>query len=84
MKACSRYGRYRTPASLWGRRGTLPAEIAHSPSWAGDSEHILYQSMDKLKTIDVESGETREIPLDLKYTPVGSEGPDRGARRSAG
>ena len=47
----------------------ITTEIAHSPSWAGDSKHILYQSMDKLKTIDIESGETREIPLDLKYTP---------------
>ena len=48
----------------------ITAEIAHSPSWAGDSEHILYQSNDKLKTIDIESGEVREIPVDLKYTPA--------------
>ena len=26
--------------------------------------------MDKLKTIDIETGEVREIPLDLKYTPA--------------
>jgi imidazolonepropionase-like amidohydrolase/WD40 repeat protein len=48
----------------------LTAEIAHAPSWAGDSEHILYQSNDKLKTIDVESGAVRDIPVDLKYTPA--------------
>ncbi len=47
----------------------LTSEIAYSPSWAGDSEHILYQSMDRLKMIDIASGETREVPLDLKYTP---------------
>jgi Tol biopolymer transport system component/imidazolonepropionase-like amidohydrolase len=47
----------------------ITSEIAYAPSWQGDSEHILYQSMDKLKTIDILSGETHEIPLDLKYTP---------------
>ena len=44
-------------------------ESAHAPSWAGDSRHILYQSLDKLRIIDIESGETRTVPLDLKYTP---------------
>ena len=48
----------------------MTTESAHAPSWAGDSRHILYQSMDKLKTLDIESGETREVPLDLKYTPA--------------
>jgi Tol biopolymer transport system component/imidazolonepropionase-like amidohydrolase len=48
----------------------ITTEIAHAPSWAGDSKHVLYQSMDKLKTIDIETGEVREIPLDLEYTPV--------------
>jgi Tol biopolymer transport system component len=47
----------------------LTSEIAYAPSWTGDSEHILYQSLDKLKEIDIQSGETHEIPLDLKYTP---------------
>ena len=45
-------------------------ESAHSPSWGGDSRHILYQSMDKLRIIDVETGDTRTVPLDLKYTPA--------------
>ncbi len=48
----------------------MTTEMAHAPSWAGDSRHILYQSMDKLKTIDIETGETRAIPLDLTYTPA--------------
>ena len=47
----------------------MTSEIAYAPSWAGDSEHILYQSLDKLKEMDILSGETREIPLDLMYTP---------------
>jgi imidazolonepropionase-like amidohydrolase len=47
----------------------ITTESAHAPSWAGDSKHILYQSMDKLKTVDLETGETREIPVDLTYTP---------------
>jgi Tol biopolymer transport system component len=46
----------------------VTSEMAHAPSWAGDSRHILYQSMDKLKTIDVESGETNLVPIDLTYT----------------
>lgn len=47
----------------------MTREIAYAPSWAGDSEHILYQSLDKLKEIDILTGETREIPLNLMYTP---------------
>ncbi|MFZ1939504.1 MAG: amidohydrolase family protein [Terracidiphilus sp.] len=47
----------------------MTSEIAYAPSWAGDSEHILYQSLDKLKELDILTGETREVPLDLTYTP---------------
>jgi Tol biopolymer transport system component len=46
----------------------VTAEIANSPSWTGDSKRILYLTMDKLKTVDLETGETREVPLDLNYT----------------
>jgi Tol biopolymer transport system component len=45
-------------------------ESAHSPSWQGDSRHILYQSLDKLRIVDVETGDTRTVPLDLKWTPA--------------
>src|SRR6266446_1800650 len=48
----------------------VTSESAHSPSWAGDSRHILYQSLDKLRLIDIESGETRTVPLDLTSTPA--------------
>ncbi len=48
----------------------VTSESAHSPSWAGDSRHILYQSLDRLRIVDIETGETRTVPLDLKYTPA--------------
>jgi Tol biopolymer transport system component len=48
----------------------VTSESAHSPSWAGDSRHILYQSLDRLRLLDIESGETRTVPLDLKWTPA--------------
>ena len=48
----------------------VTSESAHSPSWQGDSRHILYQSLDKLRIVDIETGETRTVPLDLKYTPA--------------
>ena len=46
----------------------VTTELAHAPSWAGDSRRILYQSMDKLKLVDIETGDTRDVPLDLTYT----------------
>jgi Tol biopolymer transport system component/imidazolonepropionase-like amidohydrolase len=48
----------------------VTSESAHAPSWAGDSRHILYQSLDTLRIIDIEAGDTRTVPLDLKYTPA--------------
>lgn len=45
----------------------LTSEIAYAPSWAGDSRHILYQSNDKLRLLDIESGETQTVPLALNY-----------------
>ncbi len=48
----------------------ITTESAHSPSWAADSRTILYQSLDKLRTVDIETGATHTIPFDLKYTPA--------------
>jgi Tol biopolymer transport system component/cytosine/adenosine deaminase-related metal-dependent hydrolase len=48
----------------------VTSESAHSPSWSGDSRHILYQSLDKLRIVDVESGETTTVPFSLTYTPA--------------
>jgi Tol biopolymer transport system component len=48
----------------------VTSESAHAPSWQGDSRHILYQSLDALRILDLESGETRTVPLDLQWTPA--------------
>jgi len=48
----------------------VTSESAHSPSWQADSRHILYQSLDKLRIVDIETGETRTVPVDLKWTPA--------------
>lgn len=45
----------------------VTTESANSPSWQGDSRHILYQSLDKLKIVDILTGDSREVSLDLKY-----------------
>ena len=45
----------------------ITTEQAHAPSWAKDSKHILYQSMDKLRLIDIETGEIKDVPVDLQY-----------------
>ena len=47
----------------------VTTEIAHSPSWAADSRRLLYQSLDRLRLLDLETGEVRDVPLDLTYTP---------------
>jgi len=47
---------------------SLTSEIAHSPSWSGDSRTILFQSNDKLKTVDVVTGAITEVPFDMTYT----------------
>ena len=44
------------------RRGN---QSAHSPSWQGDSRHILYQSLDKLRIVDIERGK----PAPCRSTP---------------
>ncbi len=47
----------------------VTSEMAHSPSWAGDSRHLLYQSMDQIKIVDIETGVTTDVPLELTWTP---------------
>ncbi|MBY0497034.1 MAG: amidohydrolase family protein [Cyanobacteria bacterium] len=48
----------------------ITSESAHSPSWQGDSRHILYQSLDQLRIIDVETGETKTVPFNMTWTPA--------------
>ena len=44
----------------------VTTEMAHSPSWAGDSRRLLYQSMDRLKIVDIETGVTTDVPVPLE------------------
>jgi hypothetical protein len=37
----------------------LTKRSPYAPSWTGDSRHILYQSNDKLRLLDIETGEAR-------------------------
>src|SRR5262245_50735754 len=48
----------------------VTTESAHAPSWQGDSRHILYQAFDQLRIVDIETGDARTVPLDLKWTPA--------------
>ena len=46
----------------------LTSETAYNPNWAGDSRHVLYQANDQLRLLNIETGETRTVPLNLTYT----------------
>jgi Tol biopolymer transport system component len=46
----------------------VTTESANSPSWQGDSKNLLYLNDDKLKIVNIDTGQTRDVPLDLKYT----------------
>jgi Tol biopolymer transport system component len=48
----------------------VTSESAHAPSWQGDSRHILYQSLDQLRIVDIETGETKTVPFTLTWTPA--------------
>ena len=48
----------------------VTSESAHAPSWQGDSRHILYQSLDQLRIVDIETGETRQVPFNMTWTPA--------------
>jgi Tol biopolymer transport system component len=48
----------------------VTSESAHAPSWQGDSRHILYQALDQLRIVDIETGDTKTVPMELKWTPA--------------
>ncbi len=62
------------PVSVTGEPQGPPrrvtSESAHAPSWQGDSRHILYQSLDQLRIVDIESGETTTVPFNMTWTPA--------------
>ncbi len=49
-------------------------ELASAPSWTGDSQKILYLATDQLKLLDLASGQTTEIPLNLEWQRPINEG----------
>ena len=52
-----------------GEARRLTSEMAHAPTWGGDSRRVLYQSMDTLRLLDTETGAVRTVPLELQYAP---------------
>jgi hypothetical protein len=60
------------PTSAAGAPGGAPrrltSDIAYMPTWTADSKSILYQSMDKLRVVDVASGQSRDVPMTFTYT----------------
>jgi Tol biopolymer transport system component len=48
----------------------VTSDSAHAPSWQGDSRHLLYQSLDQLRIVDIETGETKTVPFTMTWTPA--------------
>jgi len=42
-------------------------EMTDSPSWAADSKTIVYLSIDRLRKLDLASGKTSDVPLELTW-----------------
>lgn len=47
----------------------LTNEIAHSPSWTGDSKAIVYLSNEYLKRVPADGGQATDLGLNLTYRP---------------
>lgn len=47
---------------------SITTEIAHNPTWSGDSTEILYQSDAQLKKVNIFSGVAETIPMNMTYT----------------
>jgi Tol biopolymer transport system component len=47
----------------------ITAEASHSPSWTGDSRHILYLATDELKMVSLDDNKVQNVPLDLQWQP---------------
>ena len=48
----------------------VTSEMAHFPSWTADSKRMLYQSMDRLRLLDVATGTITDVPLELSWRPA--------------
>jgi Tol biopolymer transport system component/imidazolonepropionase-like amidohydrolase len=47
----------------------LSTGLANSPTWSGDSRHILYQTDDAFELVDVVDGRLQHVRPNLKWTP---------------
>ncbi len=45
----------------------LSADLAASPSWSGDSRHILYQAVDRFRIVDTVDGSVRDVDPHLTW-----------------
>jgi len=45
----------------------ITTEVADLPSWAGDSQSILYKSADKLRIVSAGGGAARDVPVPLQW-----------------
>lgn len=52
----------------------ITAEAADLPSWAGDSDTILYKATDRLRTVKADGSGARDVPIDLPWTPAAGQG----------
>lgn len=51
-----------------GAAVAITTEAADLPSWAGDSQTILYKSADKLKTVSAGGGAASEVAVNLQWS----------------
>lgn len=52
----------------------ITSEVADLPSWAGDSQSLLYKSADKLRIVSASGGAAREVPVPLQWTQAVPDG----------
>ncbi|CAN5213582.1 amidohydrolase family protein [soil metagenome] len=52
-----------------GRPRRVTDEVAESPSWSGDSRHLLYLSNGALRLTSASGGAPRTVPLPLQWRP---------------
>jgi Tol biopolymer transport system component len=54
---------------ITGKPVQVTTELADKISWSGDSKCILYLATDHLKKVNIETGKSTDILIDLKWKP---------------
>ncbi len=54
---------------LTGSPRRVSSDLADSPSWTGDSQSILYQSLDRLKKVTLATGRVEDFNTQLTWQP---------------